>query len=256
MTPSNFHTHTHFCDGKNTPEELVLEAIRLGCPKLGFSGHSYTFFDESYCMSQTGTQEYIRQVRALKEKYADRIQILLGVEQDYFSDTSTEGYDYVLGSVHYVLKNGCYLAVDESKEAFVADVQTHYAGDYYSFAEDYFALVADLHRKTGCQILGHFDLVTKFNANGDLFDPNHPRYQAAANKALDALLTAPVTLEVNFGGIAKGHTKSPYPAAGFLARWLRAGKPVQFSSDCHKAENLLFGYDFYENYVENAGKTP
>ena len=116
MTPSNFHTHTHFCDGKNTPEELVLEAIRLGCPKLGFSGHSYTFFDESYCMSQTGTQEYIRQVRALKEKYADRIQILLGVEQDYFSDTSTEGYDYVLGSVHYVLKNGCYLAVDESKD--------------------------------------------------------------------------------------------------------------------------------------------
>ena len=190
MTPSNFHTHTHFCDGKNTPEELVLEAIRLGCPKLGFSGHSYTFFDESYCMSQTGTQEYIRQVRALKEKYADRIQILLGVEQDYFSDTSTEGYDYVLGSVHYVLKNGCYLAVDESKEAFVADVQTHYAGDYYGFAEDYFALVADLHRKTGCQILGHFDLVTKFNANGDLFDPNHPRYQAAANKALDALLQA------------------------------------------------------------------
>ena len=75
-------------------------------------------------------------------------------------------------------------------------------------------------------------------------------------KTDQALLTAPVTLEVNFGGIAKGHTKSPYPAAGFLARWLRAGKPVQFSSDCHKAENLLFGYDFYENYVENAGKTP
>ena len=39
MIPSNYHTHTCFCDGKNTPEEMVLEAIRLGCPEIGFSGH-------------------------------------------------------------------------------------------------------------------------------------------------------------------------------------------------------------------------
>lgn len=36
MIPSNYHTHTRFCDGKNTPEEIVREAIRLGCPELGF----------------------------------------------------------------------------------------------------------------------------------------------------------------------------------------------------------------------------
>ena len=73
---SNIHTHTYHCDGKNPPEEMVLQAINEGMPALGFSGHSYTFFDESYCMSQAGTLEYIRQVRALQEKYADRIQIL------------------------------------------------------------------------------------------------------------------------------------------------------------------------------------
>ena len=254
MIPSNYHTHTNFCDGKNTAEELVLEAIRLGCPELGFSGHSYTFFDGSYCMTPAGTQEYIREVTALKEKYAGQIKILLGIEQDYHADTSTEGYDYVLGSVHYVLKDGCYLAVDESKAVFVANVEKYYGGDYYSFIEDYFAQVGDVYEKTGCQIVGHFDLVTKFNARGDLFDPSHPRYQAAANKAMDALLQAPVTLEVNFGGIAKGYTQTPYPTADLLGRWLQAGKPVLFSSDCHKAENLLFGYDMYEKHLENARK--
>ena len=255
MIPSNYHTHTLFCDGKNTPEETVLEAIRLGCPELGFSGHSYTFFDESYCMSLAGTQEYIREVTALKTKYAGKIKILLGVEQDYHSDATTEGYDYVIGSVHYVLKDGCYLAVDKSKEDFVANVEKYYGGDFYGFAEDYFAQVGDVYRKTRCRILGHFDLVTKFNAQRDLFDPEHPRYQAAANKALDALLETPVTLEVNFGGIAKGYTQAPYPAEDFLARWLRSGKPVLFSSDCHRTEKLLFGYDLYEKYVENARKT-
>ena len=83
MIPCNYHTHTHFCDGINAPEEIVREAIRLGCKELGFSGHSCTFFDESYCMTQAGTQEYIAVVRDLQEKYRDEIKILLGVEQDY-----------------------------------------------------------------------------------------------------------------------------------------------------------------------------
>ena len=45
MALSNFHTHTTYCDGKDTPRALAEEAMRLGCPALGFSGHSYTAFD-------------------------------------------------------------------------------------------------------------------------------------------------------------------------------------------------------------------
>ena len=56
---SNFHTHTCLCDGKDTPEELVLRALELGCPALGFSGHSYAPYDEGYCMSVAQTEEYI-----------------------------------------------------------------------------------------------------------------------------------------------------------------------------------------------------
>ena len=104
MTPSNYHTHTQFCDGENSPEEIVREAIRLGCPEVGFSGHCYTFFDETYCMTQTGTREYIAVIRALQEKYRDKIRILLGIEQDYHSLAPTDDYDYVIGSVHYVKK--------------------------------------------------------------------------------------------------------------------------------------------------------
>lgn len=249
MIPCNYHTHTHFCDGINSPEEIVLEAIRLGCKELGFSGHSYTFFDESYCMTQAGTQEYIAMVRALQEKYRDRIKILLGVEQDYHSLALTDEYDYVIGSVHYVKKDGCYLPVDESKEIQMENVRKFYNGDFYGFIEDYFETVADVYRKTRCQIVGHFDLIKKFNDAGDLFDPQHPRYQAAANKALMALRAAPVALEVNTGGIAKGYIKEPYPAGDILRQWLQWEKPALFASDCHNAENLLFGYDLYENCI-------
>ena len=47
---ANYHTHTTYCDGESSPREIVDEAARLGMAELGFSGHSYTSFDESYCM--------------------------------------------------------------------------------------------------------------------------------------------------------------------------------------------------------------
>ena len=36
MIFANYHTHTTFCDGRDTPEQLVQESIRLGCPTLGW----------------------------------------------------------------------------------------------------------------------------------------------------------------------------------------------------------------------------
>ncbi len=246
MIPSNYHTHTSFCDGKHTPEEMVLEAIRLGCPEIGFSGHSYTFFDESYCMTRENTKAYIAAVKEAQEKYGDRIKVWLGIEQDYYSEESTQGYDYVIGSVHYVKKDGIYLSVDSSRKDPARYVREFYGGDVYSFVEDYYETVADVYRKTRCQIIGHFDLITKFNKDNQLFDPNHPRYQAAVNKALESLLDAPAVLEVNTGAMSRGYTDVPYPAKDILTRWLAAGKEVIFSSDCHSKDHILFGYDLYQ----------
>ncbi len=252
MIPCNYHTHTCFCDGAHTPEEVVQEAIRLGCRELGFSGHSYTPFDDSFCMSLENTQAYMTAVRAVQETYADRIKIYLGIEQDYHSPVSTEGYDYVIGSVHYVEKDGLHLSVDESKETQIGIVKQFYGGDFYAFAEDYFATVADVYNRTRCHIIGHFDLIAKFNREGDLFDPHHPRYVAAAQKALMALLETPAMLEVNTGAMSRGYTAEPYPSRGILRQWLAAGKKVIFSSYCHSAQHLLFGSDIFEEYVKEA----
>ena len=57
MKRSNYHTHTLFCDGSDSPEELVLEAIRLGCPEIGFSGHSCLEIDTG-SMTADGMEKY------------------------------------------------------------------------------------------------------------------------------------------------------------------------------------------------------
>lgn len=251
MIPCTYHTHTCYCDGKSTPEEMVREAIRLGCREIGFSGHAYTPFDGSFCMTQENTKAYIEAVRQVQKTYGDQIRILLGIEQDYYSQEPTQGYDYVIGSVHYVLKDGCYLPIDDSKESQIESVNKFYGGDFYAFVEDYFQVVADVYRKTRCQIIGHFDIIGKFNRDGDLFDTNHPRYRAAARKALTALLDAPAALEVNTGAMARGYTDKPYPEPEILRTWLAAGKQAIYSSDCHRASNLLYGYDAYESLLQS-----
>ena len=136
MTLSNYHTHTCYCDGKDRPEELVREAIRLGCPELGFSGHSHLSFDDC-CMTVEGTEQYKSEIRRLREQYKDQLRIRLGVEQDYFGDLPTDDYEYVIGSVHYVPKEGRMLAVDSSTSDFDAAVAAHYGGDVYAFAESW-----------------------------------------------------------------------------------------------------------------------
>ena len=242
-TMSNYHTHTVYCDGNDTPEALVLEAIRLGCPSIGFSGHSFTEFDQSYCMSREKTEEYKREVRALKEKYRGQIEILLGVEQDYYSEEPTDEYDYVIGSVHYILKDGVYLTVDWTREQQEEDVKIYYGGDFYAYAEDYYKIVADIYRKTKCDIVGHFDLITKFNQDDALFDTKDERYRNAALAAVRAVLKTPAAFEINTGAIARGLRTEPYPAKFILDEIYREGGEVLITSDCHAKENLLFGFD-------------
>ena len=36
---ANYHTHTTFCDGSDSAEDVVLAAIDKGFSHLGFSGH-------------------------------------------------------------------------------------------------------------------------------------------------------------------------------------------------------------------------
>ena len=100
--PYNYHTHTTFCDGTASLEEMVQSAIRNGLCTIGFSGHSYTAYDKSYCMSLENTKKYWHEIQFLKKKYADQIEILCGIEQDFGSDEPTDDYDYVIGSVHAV----------------------------------------------------------------------------------------------------------------------------------------------------------
>ncbi len=64
----DYHVHTSFSDGTATPEEVVLEAVSRGLEEIGFSDHSYTPFDGSYCIQKEDVPKYTAEIRRLQEK--------------------------------------------------------------------------------------------------------------------------------------------------------------------------------------------
>lgn len=287
----NLHTHTAYCDGKNTPEEMVQAAISAGFHILGFSSHCYTSFDESYCMSREETESYKEEIRSLAEKYKDKIRILCGIEQDRFGDDpvclrsadSPEGFDYAIGSVHAFFRpctedqlnlarsgapggilpaeGGCYIYVDWTAEAMEWAVTHLYEGDSLALAEDYYETLASFSEEPAVSIIGHPDLLTKFEeklaAKGrqPLFDTEDPRYLAAARKAICTLASSGKIFEMNTGAMAKNYRTAPYPSLSLLRIIREAGGQIIINSDCHNADKLDFGYEAAAELARQAGFT-
>ena len=88
---ANYHTHTTFCDGSDTAEAVVQEALRRGFTHLGFSGH----MDPGVSMDYAA---YAQEICRLQAAYRDRIDILRGVELDNVYDPSCVAGAEVHGS--------------------------------------------------------------------------------------------------------------------------------------------------------------
>ena len=95
----NLHIHTTYADGKDTPEEIILEAIDKGFDSIGFSEHSYmAFSDYPYQMSMAAMADYKNEVRALSAKYRDKIKLFCGLEFEFFSELQKCTFGAVISS--------------------------------------------------------------------------------------------------------------------------------------------------------------
>ena len=250
MRYTDLHTHTIFSDGNNTPEEMVLAALEKNMECIGFSDHSDTKMDAGYCLPLDKMPEYQRVIGQLKEKYRDQIKILCGIELDACSSVSTAGFDYVIGSAHHVEIGDAFIPIDWTAELQIKGAQQHFGGDMYALVEAYYQKIATFAQKKGIDIIGHIDVITKFNENNALFDTEHPRYKKACLDAVDALLTLGVPFEINTGAISRGYRTSPYPALP-VAEYIRSrGGKLILSSDTHSAENLCYEFDKWQPIYE------
>ncbi len=249
----NLHTHSNYCDGKDTPEEMVLEAISKGFDSIGFSGHSYMAFSPSYSMSLDGTEQYKTEIAELKKKYASEIDIFCGLEVEMYSDTDMTEYDYLIGSAHYFYINGEYIGFDRSEQCVREVINKYFDGSSIKYAKAYYELLSDLPKHGSFDIIGHFDLAAKHCEAKDFLDISSPEYLKYAYNAIDALKGKIPFFEVNTGAIARGYRTSPYPSVQITRMLLEAGFLPIISSDCHNKAMLDCAFDKAAELLDACG---
>ena len=238
FTPkSNIHSHTSMTDGRNTAEEMVRAALALGFHTLGFSEHGHADYDDN---SMTPEQEplYRAEIRRLKTKYAGQINLLLGYEHDWLSPADVSEYEYFIESVHYVSRDGILYCIDNTRPKLEAACRELYGGDMYALCRDYFRTVCQSAEGTTAPVLGHIELVMKFNEARDLFDDADARYLGPALECAGLAARSGRLIEVNTGAIARGYRTQPCPGAAMLRRIAECGGRILFTSDCHNSDYL------------------
>lgn len=133
----NYHTHTKRCNhAQGSDEEYVLSAIENGYEVLGFADHTPWKYNSNYTprirMRLEEFENYYASLKALKEKYKDKIEILIGVEAEYFpeymewfKEFKEKNLDYAIFGNHFYISDekelyfGRLTDKDEYLEAYV-----------------------------------------------------------------------------------------------------------------------------------------
>jgi len=249
MRYANLHTHTLFSDGKHTMRENIESALNKQMLSLGFSDHSFTACDPSYCMQPGQYGQYHAQLEALKQEYAHRIPIYTGMELDYFSEVDTAAYDYIIASVHYIIRGGECYPIDHSARQQKMCIRDAFGGNVWDMAACYFDILTEHVTRVRPTVVGHFDVITKFSLMPEATD----RYRRIAADALKQILAVCPYLEVNTGAIARGLKKLPYPSDYLLETARQCGARIVLGSDSHHKDNLTFAFDETVQLLQQLG---
>lgn len=260
---TNYHTHTTFCDGNNSPKELAEAAVQKGFDILGFSSHSLYPHAADWHMSAVDHQKYFDCVRALSKEFSGKLKIYAGLEADYVPEFACDfewaykqfAPDYLIGSVHYLNNQRGFFTVDDTEKNVAEGLARVYRGDGKKAVCEYFDRQRQMLASQKFLILGHPDVIRKRNGSLKFFDECDSWYKKELKATAKAAARAGVLVEINTGGLARGALDDVYPSAEFLEMFFKEGVPVTFSSDAHAADQLDFAFDRAELAAVRAGYT-
>ncbi len=223
----NYHTHTTRCGhATGTDEEYVLQAIAGGLKVLGFSDHTpVNFINPNITrmrMYPENLEGYVSSVLSLKEKFADQIEIRLGLEAEYYPDHFSALLDLLAPYPISYLILGQHWCGNEINEPYNAR-PTEDVGLLARYCDQ---VIAGM--ETGVfSYVAHPDLLN-FLGNPDL-------YKAHMTRLCQAAKAYGIPLELNFLGLRDGRH---YPREDFWEIAGSIGCDVVFGSDAHRPQDV------------------
>lgn len=229
----NYHTHTFRCGHANgTDEDYVAAAIEAGYKVLGFSDHTpYKNYPlKGIRMNWEDLDNYISSINSLKEKYKNQIQILLGLESEYYPEFIDEKKE-LLSKLDYLIL-GQHFTHPDAKI------------NYFNHNSDEQILE---YGKTVCEAMesGLF----KYVCHPDVFMNNQTEFNDTCIKTSHMICKKAaeldMPLEININGVRKGKTTFPqgeryyYPFKEFWEIAASYNNKCLYGVDAHDPSLIL-----------------
>jgi len=243
MKKANYHIHTTGSDGKLKPEDWIKIGIKKKFDVLGFTDH-YHF---PPCFRDWGNEfysdEHYKELNKLKEKYKDKIKILVNVEFDWLEDYGEwikkeaikRKYDYRFISVHFLKIGEEYIPLDYSEKVFQQMVK-EIGGIKKLVKEYYFSLRQAI--KKGCfDVVGHLDIIKIWNKDKKYFSEQKNWYMEEVKKTLKLIKKGKMKIDLNTSGLKKPCSEQ-YPSLEILKEAKKMKIPLLIGTDAHKPEEL------------------
>lgn len=248
MNLTNYHSHCSFCDGRAPLEEFVEEAIRQGFYSYGVSSHAPLPFPTRWTMEWEQMEAYLDEFKNLRSKYADEIELYVGLEIDYLNEESNPSVarftelplDYRIGSVHLLYDAaGEVVDIDCSPAVFKERVDRHFNGDVLRVVRMYFDRLFRMVELGGFDILGHAD---KMHYNASCYHPgllDEPWYEALMKDYFSLVASRGYLVEINTK--AYDSLGTFYPNSRYWELMKEYQIKVLVNSDAHYPERINAG---------------
>ncbi len=259
MMFADYHIHTYYSDDSTYPmEQVVKDAISKGITDLCFTDHvDYGIKEDTDKLSPEQRQElklkiqnpnvpqynvdypaYVAEYQDLKEKYADKINLKLGMEfglqihtiPQYQKLFNSYPFDFIIMSCHQV----------ENKEFWTQEFQQGRSQDEYNqrYYDEILAQVKNYHDYS---VLGHLDLIARYDKAG-IYPFAKIRDKIA--EILKIVIADGKGIELNTSSVrykihnAQGEQELT-PSREILALYKElGGRIITTGSDSHKPEHL------------------
>ena len=230
---NNYHTHTYRClHAIGSDEDYVKCAIQAGMKQLGFSDHTPWHYDSSFKptmrMDKSQLDDYVKSISLLKEKYKDQIDILIGLECEYF-EKYMPWLKQILQSypIDYIILGNHYYQSDETRIYFGSPLNKSYLKSYVDHCIK--AIDSGLY-----SYIAHPDLAN--------FDSKDPFYLQEMRRLCQYAKKHNMPLEFNLLGFSTGRH---YPNKDFWQIASHYQNKVIIGFDAHSPDSLL-NQDVYQ----------
>jgi len=240
----DYHMHSDFSTDCDTPMEKTIErAIEIGLEEICFTDHlDYDYPDPNYIF-EFDLQQYDADIKALQERYADKITIKKGVEigvqphilHKYEQMMAENSFDFVICSMHATNKQDLH-----SGDLFIGRSIDEAYELYY---EELYECVVNYDQYS---VLGHLDLVKRYKAN-----PGGKDFHEIIEQIFKHIIPQGKGIEINTSGYRYGMGVA-LPSVDILKLYKQCGgEIITLGSDSHVPETLAEEFPKYLDLLES-----